>query len=105
MTTIVVDGQRLGFGGLSRSYPFLNLARILRRPYDRVLAAAEMIDRWPLRQFGVDYVSATVEEAEQKHCLRVANAVGGLTTDEVGVVWRVCSAPWRWQFPPEGRGL
>lgn len=100
--TTTINGERVGFSALSRSYPFLDLARILRRPYAAVLAAAEMIDRWPLHNFGVGYIH---EETLRMHCLRVANAVHELTTDEVVMVHRVCAAPWRWQFPPEGRGL
>lgn len=106
MTTMRINNELVGFGSLSRSYPFQDLARILGRPYRAVLAAAEMIDRWPLRQFGIGYVKDQIpEEILKTNCLRVANAVRELTRDEVGVVHRVCAAGWRWQFPPEGRGL
>lgn len=87
MTTIVVNNQRLGFGGLSRSYPFLDLARILQRPYASVLGAAE------------DYDNGRCDNPDEVDRYRK------LTPDEVAVVHRVCAAPWRWQFPPEGRGL
>jgi hypothetical protein len=107
MTTIRINNELVGFGSLSHSYPFRDLARILQRPYRAVLAAAEMIDRWPLRSFGLDYIVGSQNSVGglEKHCLRVANAVHELTRDEVSAVYRVCAAPWRWQFPPEGRGL
>jgi len=91
--------KSVNLSDLSHSYPFLHLSRKLGVPYERVLAAADLIDSWA--DFGNSYLLA---DAIYTHCLRIANQVG-MYTDQVRLVARVCVAPWRWQFPPEGRGL
>jgi hypothetical protein len=60
---------------LSHSYPFLDLSRKLRVPYETVLLVADKIDKGE----GDLFRSTSV--------------------------WHVCRAPWRWQYPPQGVGL
>lgn len=74
---------------LSHSYPFLHLSRKLGVPYEVVLRVAEMVDHPDPAYPGV--IAATL--------------VSGLTLDGARLIERVCHAPWRWQFPPQGRGL
>ena len=66
---------------LSHSYPFLHLSRKLGVDYLVVLAIADSVDK------GTD----------------------GNKPWYGGRIWQiimlVCSARWRWQFPPEGKGL
>ena len=68
-------------GDLSRSYPFLDLSRKLKLSYELVLAVADSID----------------------------DKTDGHRVWYGGKVWHaallVCNAPWRWQYPPQGRGL
>ena len=62
---------------LSHSYPFLDLSRKLRVSYAQVLQMADRIDQGMSCQTGRLY----------------------------DAVMAVCRAPWRWQYPPQGRGL
>lgn len=73
----------LDLSDLSRSYPFLHLSRKMGVPYALVLDIASRIDR------GAD--PADYWGSDAYHLSRQ--------------VAKVCSAPWRRQFPPQGRGL
>jgi hypothetical protein len=68
---------------LSHSYPFLHLSRKFGVEYYVVLALADGYD--------ARYLLPPLESEPYNHCARAVHAV--------------CHAPWRWQFPPEGRGL
>jgi hypothetical protein len=72
---------------LSRSYPFLHLSRKLGVEYGKVLRLADNIDHPDPGFYGGRYF------------------ISELTIDQTRVVEQVCHASWRWQFPPEGRGL
>jgi hypothetical protein len=65
---------------LSHSYPFLHLSRKFNISYEQVMKLAELYDADML--------------APPHEALPVFFAI-----------YSVCKAPWRWQFPPEGRGL
>jgi stringent starvation protein B len=77
---------------LSHSYPFLGLSRSIEVPCERVLAVAQRIDSG-----GVD--------PDSDHQLRQLAQEQGVEEMAVHLINRVCCAPWRWQFPPQGRGL
>lgn len=77
---------------LSHSYPFLDLSRRLGVPYERVLAASQRLD------------DGWVDPDNTQQMVLLARECG-LTRGQTDLVERVCSAPWRWQFPPQGRGL
>lgn len=62
---------------LSRSYPFLALSRKLQLDYCVVLRMADLIDRGLVKPI----------------------------SGPISLVEAVCRAPWRWQYPPQGRGL
>ena len=66
---------------LSRSYPFLDLSRKMDAPYEDVLRLADIID------------AGAVNEKDLET---------SLTAQTIAAV---CRAPWRWQYPPQGRGL
>lgn len=66
---------------LSHSYPFLDLSRRLGVEYKLVLAIADSIDR---------------EDDGYRPWYEY---------EVWSAVHLVCRAPWRWQFPPVGRGL
>ncbi len=77
---------------LSHSYPFLGLSRLLGVGYGKVLEVAHRLD------------SGNIDPDDSRHIEQLA-AEEGLPVRMVCLVERVCSAPWRWQFPPQGRGL
>jgi hypothetical protein len=64
---------------LSRSYPFLHLSRKFGVDYYVVLALATGYD--------AGYLHPPPQSEPHTDCARAVHA------------------PWRWQFPPEGRGL
>lgn len=85
----------LGFGdlsNLSHSYPFLDLSLRIGVPYERVLGCAKRLD------------SGWIDPDNLGHLRHLAQEQG-LSLPHVDLVARVCAAPWRWQFPPQGRGL
>ena len=67
---------------LSHSYPFLHLSRKLSVPYERILQLADAFDGKGI---------ANWREPEDNKLVECVSAI--------------CVAPWRWQFPPQGRGL
>lgn len=72
---------------LSHSYPFLHLSQKFGVDYGDVLKLVEAIDH-PDPNFyeGSFFVSV-------------------LSIEETRIIEKVCRAPWRWQFPPQGRGI
>jgi hypothetical protein len=73
--------MEINLSDLSRSYPFLDLSRRLQLGYGAVLQIADKIDRGQGNKYLI-------------YDMGVWNAV-----------LAICRAPWRWQYPPEGRGL
>jgi hypothetical protein len=72
---------------LSHSYPFLHLSRKFEVAYSEVLRIADVFD------YGMSGGLRTVPS----HMLGIS-PIGE-------AVLNVCRAPWRWKFPPEGKGL
>jgi len=69
---------------LSHSYPFLHLSQIFRVSYEAVLDVAEAYDK--------------ISEEGKKTVAPARTTCGQFIRE-------VCDAPWRWQYPPQGRGL
>ena len=81
-----------GLNTLSRSYPFLGLSRLFNEPYERVLRAADFADKFTSPGYNPAWAKSLAEYS-------------GVSLACAPAVLLVCGASWRWQFPPEGRGL
>ena len=77
------DMREVDLSDLSHSYPFLHLSRKFGVYYEVVLALAAGYD--------AGYMQPPPASEPHTDCARAVHAV--------------CHAPWRWQFPPEGRGI
>lgn len=78
---------------LSRSYPFLHLSRKFGVDYGEVLRIADHVDK------SVKWVGPGGIKYE------VYTLIPDLPDEVVRLIITICLAPWRWQFPPQGRGL
>lgn len=85
--------EKLALVNLSRSYPFMDLARICRVSYSDVLIASYVFDHW------------RGEDTGFKSMIFISEAVDRLPRRVRDVIRQICDARWRWQFPPQGRGL
>lgn len=77
---------------MSRSYPFLDLSRRLSVSYPTVLEIADWVDAWNATALGPPTAPMVQHRFD-------------IPEDKYLAIRDVCRAPWRWQFPPEGRGL